>query len=689
MSNSETTMTLGADSVLVRAESNLWLTRLCGLDLTGRQPERGQTELQGAALLCVDGRRYEGGQLVLDHVEESAASVTCRWRVGESPLRLTTVWQGDAATGVVSRRDAVINTGTAPVVLSRCLARVALPQGHYECYTQASSWCRENQGAWQPLHAGLRLSHIPGRSTEGATPYLALRAVGADRGIAFHVLPKGNWTIRVTPVACFANLPYAAVELGLADENLNRAIQPGETFELPEILFQPLPQGQPELAAPVLHRYLLTHHFRNAKSEAPVVYNCWFDQFEILDVPRLRSQLAAAKEVGCEIFVIDAGWYGAGGPDWGAQTGDWREKTEAAFCGRMREFADEVRAAGLGFGLWMEPERFGAQAPIRAEHPDWFVPVGEQARIDLKQPAAYAWVRSEIGRLVETYRLAWIKIDFNFRLDMDVSGAELVDYTTAWYSMLGEVRTAYPGTFFEGCSSGAMRGDLEMMRHCDGHFLSDTVNTTDMLRITQGAWLRLPPGRIGRWAVIRSVSHAICDYRRTVSDSAPIILVPGGGTWNAGESVGLDLALLAAMPGMMGFSGDFAGLTTEQRARVAEVIAFFKRWRRFITGSIGYLLTPPMPIECREGWIAFQLQSPGGDSSLVFVYRLGRSGVLSGLRLQGLDPKLRYAVQWGTGEAVSGERVDGATLMREGLSLQLSGVMQYGAAVCSVQADAT
>jgi hypothetical protein len=46
-------------------------------------------------------------------------------------------------------------------------------------------------------------------------------------------------------------------------------------------------------------------------------------------------------------------------------------------------------------------------------------------------------------------------------------------------------------------------------------------------------------------------------------------------------------------------------------------------------------------------------------------------------------------VQWGTGEAVSGERVDGATLMREGLSLQLSGVMQYGAAVCSVQADAT
>ncbi|MEI6564632.1 MAG: alpha-galactosidase [bacterium] len=687
MSNSETTMTLGADSVLVRADNRLWLARLCGLALEGQDPGRGPAELHGAALLCVDGRRYEGGQLVLDHVEESASSVTCRWRVGESPLRLTTVWQGDAATGVVSRRDAVINTGTTPVVLSRCLARVALPQGHYECYTQASSWCRENQGAWQPLHAGLRLSHIPGRTTEGGTPYLAMRAVGAGHGIVFHVLPKGNWTIRVTPLACFADLPYAVVELGLADENLNRALQPGETFELPEILFQALPQGQPDLAAPVLHRYLLTHHFRGAKPEAPVIYNTWFDQSEILDVPRLRSQLAAAKEVGCEIFVIDAGWYGAGGPDWGAQTGDWREKTEAAFCGRMREFADEVRAAGLGFGLWMEPERFGAQAPIRAEHPDWFVSVGEQARIDLNRPAAYAWVRGEIGRLVETYRLAWMKIDFNFRLDNDGSGAELADYSAAWYLMLDEVRAAYPGTFFEGCASGAMRGDLETMRHFDGHFLSDTVNTIDALRIAQGAWLRLPPGRITRWAVIRSVAQAVPEYRRTVSDSPPIILVPGGGVWSPTESVGLDLALLAAMPGMMGFSGDFAGLTTEQRARVAEVIAFFKRWRRFITGSIGYLLTPPMPNECREGWIAFQLQSPDGDRSLVFVYRLGGAGVLSGLRLQGLDPKRRYALQWGTGEAAGGLRVDGATLMREGLSLEQSGVWQNRVGVCSVQAE--
>jgi alpha-galactosidase len=570
--------------------------------------------------------------------------------------------------------------------VSRCLARVALPPGRYECYTQASAWCRESQGAWNPLHTGLRQSHLSGRTTEGGTPYLAMRLAGAAQGISFHVLPRGNWTIRVTPVADGGGRPFAVVELGLADENLHRTLRRGETFALPEILCQPLPNGEAHLGAPVLHRYLLKHHYTSAKPQAPVVYNTWFDQFEILDVPRLRTQLAAARELGCEVFVVDAGWYGGGDGDWGAQTGDWREKPKAAFCGRMREFADEVRAAGLGFGLWMEPERFGSLAPIRAKHPEWFIPVGNQARLDLTKPPAWRWLRGEIGRLVETYRLAWMKIDFNFRVDTDDSGSELSGYTVAWHRMLDEIRAAYPEVFFEGCASGAMRADLEMMRHVDNFFLSDTVNPTDMLRITQGSWLRLPPGRIGRWPVLRAIERAVCDYGRTVQDSAPQVLVPTC-VWNPVESVSMDFVLLAGMPGMMGLSGDMAGLTAAQRARVAEAIAFFKTWRRFITGAVGHLLTPPVSIECREGWIAFQLQRPGSDESLLFVYHLGNAGIPPLLRPMGLNPARRYRLRWGFGAtAKDGSVVSGADLESDGLRLAESGVWQERAAVCVISA---
>jgi alpha-galactosidase len=656
-----------------RQDDRLWLARLCGLP-TGRQgADTGPAPTQGMALLCLDGRRYESGDLVLDTVEELAESVIGHWRVGETAVRLTTVWAGDAESGLVSRRDTLENAGEAPVTLSRCLARVAFPQGRYECYTQASHWCHENQGAWQPLHAGLVLRHAWGRTTEGATPYLALRAVGAEEGVVFHVLPRGNWTMRVTPVTEGGDLPFAVVELGLADENLHRVLAPGETVALPELLMQPLPQGQPHRAAPALHRYLLANHFAGAKPEAPVVFNTWFDQFEILDVPRLRAQLAAAREVGCEVFVIDAGWYGAGGPNWWAQAGDWREKTEAAFYGEMRAFSDEVRAAGLGFGLWMEPERFGAEAPIRAKHPEWFIPVGGAARIDLAQPAAYAYLRGEIGRLVESYQLAWMKLDFNFTLDADASGAELADYTAAWYRLLDEVRAAYQATFFEGCASGAMRGDLETLRHFDGHFLSDSVNPVDMLRISQGAWLRLPPGRLTRWTVVRSAGQAAPRYGKSVAESPATVLTPCGALWEPAESVDLSFALLAALPGMFGLSGDLVGLSGDAQATLREGIAFYTRWRRLITGAVAHLLTPPELLTTREGWVAMQLQAMDGETSLVFVYRLGSAGTPPRLRLQGLQPESAYTIARGLGEAAIGDPLPGQALLTDGVPLDGGG----------------
>ena len=649
-----------------RRNNNFWLTRLCGLSVGGQGQETGPARTRGIAHIQADGRRYEGPDLALEACEEKKSMVRCRWRVGESALRLTTAWQSCPDTGVVSRRDTLSNTGAEPVMLTRCLARVALPQGRYESYTQASRWCHENQGAWQPLHTGLTLRHAPGRTTEESTPYLALRASGADLGLVFHVRPCGNWTIRITPVNEGGELPHAVVELGLSDETLYRTLPPGETLELPEILIQSLPQGQPHLAAPVLHRYLLKHYFADAKPLAPVVYNTWFDQFEILDVSRLRKQLAAAKAAGCEVFVVDAGWYGAGGANWWAQAGDWREKTEAAFSGRMSAFADEVRAAGLGFGLWMEPERFGPDAPIRAEHPEWFVPVGSDARMDMTQPAACAWLRAEIARLVETYQLTWMKIDFNFALGADASGTELSGYTAAWYRLLDEVRAAYPKTFFEGCSSGAMRGDLATLTHMDGHFLSDSVNPADVLRISQGAFLRLPPGRLTRWAVLRSAGQSLPKYGKSVADSPATILTPCGALWEPAETVNPHFALLVAMPGMLGFSGDLDSLDSENLQLLADGVSFYKRWRRFITGSVCHLLTMPAPLESRVGWIGLQLQAPTEDTSLVFIYRLGNAGAPPPLRLRGLKAGRRYRLAKGFLEE-GGEDRKGGQLMQEGL----------------------
>jgi alpha-galactosidase len=653
--------------------SHFWLASLCGMIVGMNGEDLGSVNTQGMSLVGIAGQRFEGKSLYLKAVEIDDHTVISRWQIGNRALFLTNVWRVCEETGIVSRRDTLVNKEDAPVIVTRCMARVALPPGRYECYTQESRWCHENQGAWQLLRTGVYLQHAWGRTTEGSTPYLALRLVGAERGLAFHVLPCGNWTIRVATVTQGGDLPYAVVELGLSDENLHYELQPGQELTLPELLFQPLPDGLPHLGAPDLHRYLYRNLFHQSKPHAPVVYNTWFDQFDILDVLRLRSQLKAAAEIGCDVFVIDAGWYGASGSSWYPQAGDWREKTETAFRGQMREFAEEVRAAGLGFGIWMEPERFGSQAPIRARHPEWFVTVGDNARIDLLQPAAYEHVRTEIARLIETYELAWLKIDFNFTLDADASGAELAGYMTAWYRLLDEVRAVYRDTFIEGCSSGAMRADLAMLSHFDGQFLSDTTNPVDMLRIRQGAWLRLPPGRLLNWAVLRSAGKALPHYGKSVVDSPDTVLVPGGALWEPSATIGAEEALLCAMPGGLGLSGDLAGLSATDREVLRQGIEFYKNWRSFLAKASGHLLTAPEPLSSREGWVGFQLVATGTDTSLVFVYCLGNAGAPPSLRLRELAPDREYTILRGFTSGETGVKGSGREFMTGGLPLHRLG----------------
>lgn len=652
-------------------ENRVRFAALCGMNLG----EGGSPRAQGSLVVNTHARRYEGSDWSSAVVTQAGDRVVLRHTSLDGDVEVTSTWVADAVSGVVSRQDELTNKGSAAVNIQRCLTRITLPSSYYEVYAQQSRWCNENQGAWQPLHAGdLTLRCVSGRTTQGGTPYACIRDIQSRHALALHVLPCGNWVIRFHLIASGDTVPAVVVELGLADENLHVPLQPGESLALPELLFQQLPQGEPHLAAPYLHQYLLARHFSTAKPQAPVVYNTWFDQFEVLDVPRLRRQLAAAKAMGCEAFVIDAGWYGAGDANWWAQAGDWREKQKAAFHGRMREFADEVRAAGLGFGLWMEPERIGADTPIYAEHPEWFVPVGAAARLDLANPAAYGWLRGEIGRLVETYDLAWMKLDFNFDLDYDAAGLEISGYSALLYQMLDDIRAAYPNTFFEGCASGALRMDISTLSHVDGHFLSDSVEPVDTLRIAQGAYLRLPPGRATRWAVLRSPGKATPRYTMREEDSPDTVLVAGGALWEPAYSVDLDFAVLAAMPGMLGFSGDPAGMPSAVVSRIGEHVAFYKQWRRLIVGAQAHLLTPPEPITSRSGWVATQFQNPEDATSLLFVYRLGVAPQAPRLALRGLRTDARYAVHRALTDRAEPIVMSGAELMTTGITPDLPSV---------------
>lgn len=649
-------------------EQGLRLTQLCGVPAAG-EPQwlAGNLSLATAHGPLNDTGVTEISARVCD------SGLTLFWSVPAQGLRVESRWQFHAETGIWRREDFVENVGQHSVTLTRALARFPLAPAPYRLYTQSSRWCYENQGQWNELpHGSLVLTCVPGRTTSGANPYLALTEPGQQRGVAFHLLPVGNWTIRVTNNG--PDTPFI-VEMGLADENLRLTLAPGDRLEFPPVLLHGLPQGQVHLAAPRLHQHLVEQVLPPPRMTTPLVYNTWFDRWDHLEVDHLREELAVAREIGCEVFVVDAGWYGDQDLSWNQLVGNWREKQNAAFHGKMKDFADEVRTAGLGFGLWMEPERVSPTAPIAQEHPEWLLPVNEMFRWDLENPEAYAYVRSEIFRLVEQYRLAWMKIDFNAPLGVDRTGAELYHYYQAWYRMLEELRETHPDTFFEGCAGGGGRLDLNTLARHDGHFLSDNVNPHDVLRLAEGAWLRLPPGRIGSWAVLRAAGATIGMPGYWSQDGSERVATPRGALWEEAEAVRVDFVCRVALVGVLGFSGCLASLGPQAREQLRWHAEFYKVWRGFLRDSVAHLLTPPAPLGARAGWRAVQLLDSAATRSLLLAYRLEQTRGQQTFRLRGLDPKQAYRLTDPDAPETEEHRT-GLELMREGVTVYLPGMNQ-------------
>lgn len=573
-------------------------------------------ECRGMFYLETDEGRYEAEKFEVISAEVKDNKITLVQRGGSIEIKMSVEVDNDS--NVFSLKTTMSNLDVKEHTIYACLPRIALQGAGFEVYTQYAAWCAENQGLWQPLHAGnIVLTNIQGCSAENSTPFICFRRPGTDQAFAMHLLPIGDWIIRARHAAGHRT-SFTILEAGLSNESLRLPIAPGAQLPMPEILMYSF-SGDIRDAGEPIQRYLLKQ-FPDKPLQVPA-YNTWFYDFDVLNEDELREQARAAKETGCSTFVVDAGWNGEG-IDWTNQTGNWTECTERAFYGRMGEFLDYVRSIGLDAGLWIEPERACVGTPVYEEHKDWFLK-SDAIIFDYSKDEVIDYLAGEVTRMVKEYDLKWIMLDFNTNMGRDLTGTNFYYYMLYEPKLYEEIRRRNPGCWIEGNSGGGRRSDIvNSLKYYDGFFISDTVDPLEILRVRQGYALRNLPAFSAAWYVMQEVDFPCSSYEDHQREGKKKVFCCGDPWWERVVDYSPEFGLAVGCMGELGFTGNIGSLTGENKELVKKTVEEFSNDREFLRKTICHLLTEPKPMDDITGWAVMQYENEEMKRSRIFAFRL-------------------------------------------------------------------
>ncbi len=542
----------------------------------------------------------------------------------------------DPATGTLCRRTSVANAGDADIDITVATSlSVVIRDAVRDALYLAGEWGGETQLVRTPAdRAPLSIESRSGRSGFEYNPWLAL-----DCGEVTHVIQvlwSGNWRIETR-----SRWDGTTVSAGLPRTGFCHRLGPGATMTLPEVLAIRV-EGDLDDATRRLHDIRRARR-PDPDRPIPVQFNSWYPNPGEPDLATMLSFIPGAAALGCEVFVLDAGWYRTEQPsneNWWARTGDWLVN-EKLFPNGLEELANACRAAGMEFGIWFEPEAVSSASAIRRMHPEWLHHVDglspDPARreiLNLGIDAAREHVRDRMLDVLKRTRAIWLKWDFNTELRTGGwapgTGPEpdpVISHYEGLHRLQDEIRAACPGLVLEMCSSGGGRFDGKLMSHAHVNWMSDMVQPSRNLAIHFGSHRAHPAVTCNDWLI----------------DWPPLSETHHLGRWNAPDARGdLVFRLRVAMLGSLGISSALTRWTEDDIATARAHVDWYKTvGRPLVHHGDQYILTDQPPLDGNGDWAAMWFVAKDRASAMGLFFRLLGAGSRR-FALQGLDPAALY-----------------------------------------------
>ena len=526
-----------------------------------------------------------------------------------------------AETDVITRRSVLRNVGSAPLAVTKLMSSMVDLPGNYAMTSFHGGWIAEVRRETAPVgSARAVLESSTGFSSNRVNPGFLLSDpdAGEDHGrvYGFNLVWSGNHY--ASAQRSFQGI--TRVMQGISPSDFERILAPGESFFTPEAVLSFSENGFNGLSAHMhdfVNRHIVPPYWQGR--ERPVLYNSWEGCGMDFTERRLVDLGKKAAKLGCELFVLDDGWFGARSDD-RAGLGDYhvnRKKLPGGLAGLARK----LKAAGLSFGLWFEPEAVNPDSDLYRAHPDWAIGDPEREPVygrnelllDLTRPEVRDYIVKSVSDTLDSAEISYVKWDMNRH--STALGAKAYDYILGLYDVLERIFGPRPEILLENCASGGNRFDLGMLCFGPQTWASDDTDPVERMDIQTGYSYLYPQSTIG--AHVSASPHSQTLRKTPLSTRGNVSFF-----------------------GVLGYELDLRFLSSMDEKDIQDQIAYYKRHRTLF--QFGRFLRLPAP----EGETRWQVSAGPDEAAVGIFYRISHAAPpLDQLRAAGLDPEGRYTVK--------------------------------------------
>ena len=409
---------------------------------------------------------------------------------------------------VISRYAVYENNGESALTIEKSMSlTVDLDNCDFDMISFYGNWDNERNFERYHIRHGLQSVYSRrGMSSHTLNPFFALVSPDCDENkghaYGFNFVYSGNFLSEVE----VDHLNHTRVQIGLGDEKFSWLLEKGESFITPEAVMTYTENGYGQMSRN-FHKFIRKHILPPEPFNCrPVVINPWEAVWFDINEKMMLEFAENAKKTGMDMLVMDDGWFGERHND-RAGLGDWFAN-KRKFPDGLKTFVDRVKAHGIKFGIWVEPEMVNPDSDLYRKHPDWCIHCVDRPRLfsrhqlvlDMGNEDVINYLKETFLKTFDGVALDYFKWDCNRPLSQTGSavlpaerqGEAAHRHILGVYKLQKWFKETYPNCFLENCAGGGGRYDLGMMKFSSMIWTSDNTIPQKRVKIQYGSLMGYP-----------------------------------------------------------------------------------------------------------------------------------------------------------------------------------------------------